>query len=127
MKELTKAEEEVMQVLWDLKTAFVKDVLEKFPEPKPAYNTISTIIRILEKKGFIDHKSFGNTHEYFPTIEKNEYREAITKNLINDYFDNSFTQLVSAFTKDKKLSVKELEIINQLISEELKKKENQNE
>lgn len=126
MKELTKAEEEIMQILWDLEKGFVKDTLERFPEPKPAYNTVSTLIRILEKKGFIGHKSYGNTHEYFPIISKKDYRESITKNLINNYFDNSFTQLVSFFAKDKKLSVKELEKINQIITEEMDKKENEN-
>ena len=74
MKHLTKAEEQVMQILWDIKQGFVKDVLDKMPSPKPAYNTVSTIIRILEKKGFVDYKAYGKTHEYFPIIEKNQYR-----------------------------------------------------
>lgn len=123
MKELTTAEEEIMQIIWKIKKGFVKDVLEEFPEPKPAYNTVSTIIRILEKKGFIGHKSYGKTYEYFATISKQDYRKSITKNLITDYFDNSPLQLVSFFAKDKKLSVKDLEQIKKIIEEEMKNEE----
>ena len=80
MNELTKAEEEIMQVLWQLDKAFVKEVVEQLPEPKPAYNTVSTIIRILEKKGFVDHEAFGKSHRYFPLIEKEDYsKQSLTK------------------------------------------------
>jgi len=75
MERLTNKEEKVMQVLWDLKRGFVKDLLEEFPEPKPHYNTISTIIRILEEKGFVGHKAYGNTHQYYPKISRNVYRK----------------------------------------------------
>ena len=73
MKELTKAEEQIMQILWDLEKGFVKDIVERFPEPKPAYNTVSTIVRILEQKGFVDHTAYGKTHEYFPLVGKSDY------------------------------------------------------
>ena len=88
IKELTKAEEQVMQILWEIKKGFVKEVIEKMPEPKPAYNTVSTIIRILEKKGFVGYNSFGKTHEYFPLIAKDEYRSFFLRNFMGNYFLN---------------------------------------
>ncbi len=125
MKELTKAEEQVMQILWKIGEGFVKDVVEFFEEPKPAYNTVSTIIRILEKKGFVDHKAYGKTHQYFPIVGKDEYKKKFLKGFIQNYFGNSFNQLVSFFSEKENLSVEEMEdllkIVNQKISE---KKEN---
>jgi BlaI family transcriptional regulator, penicillinase repressor len=109
MKELTKAEDQVMQILWTLKKGFVKDIVEEMPEPKPAYNTISTIVRILETKGFIDHKAYGKTHEYFPIISKQKYTKFYLNNLIKGYFNGSFQNLVSFFAKENKLNSKEIE------------------
>lgn len=109
--ELTKAEEEVMQILWQLKKGFVKDVLEKMPEPKPAYNTVSTIIRILVKKNIVAFKAYGRTHQYFPILSKEEYLKSSTDNLMKKYFSNSFENLVSFFVKEKNLTSKELEEI----------------
>lgn len=109
LKELTRAEEEVMQILWKNGKGFVKDLLEDFPEPKPAYNTVSTIIRILETKGFVDHKSFGKTFEYFPLVSKKEYSDFIMKSMMKNYFGNSFKQMVSFFAESNKMSVKELD------------------
>jgi len=80
LKELTKAEEQIMQALWDRDGGFVKEIIDMLPEPKPAYNTVSTIIRILETKGFVDHESFGKSHRYFPKIQKEEYKKLITGN-----------------------------------------------
>lgn len=111
LKELTKAEEEVMQVLWKNKKGFVKDLLEEFPEPKPAYNTVSTIVRILENKGFVDHKAYGKTHEYFPLVSKEEYSDFIMNAMMKNYFGNSFKKMVSFFAKNNKLSLKELDDI----------------
>lgn len=111
LKELTKAEEEVMQVLWKNKKGFVKDLLEEFPEPKPAYNTVSTIIRILETKGFVDHKAYGKTHEYFPLISKEEYSDFMMNEMMKNYFGNSVKKMVSFFAKNNKLSLKELDEI----------------
>src|SRR6476661_2411590 len=88
IKELTKAEEQIMQILWDLEKGFVKDVVDQLPEPKPAYNTVSTIIRILETKGFIDHEAFGKSHRYFPLVSKEEYKSYATEKLMNGYFEN---------------------------------------
>jgi len=109
MKELTKAEDQVMQILWELKNAFVKDIVERMPDPKPAYNTISTIVRILESKGFVDHKAYGKTHEYFPLITKEKYTKFYLNNLLKGYFDGSFQNLVSFFARENKLDVKAME------------------
>jgi BlaI family transcriptional regulator, penicillinase repressor len=122
IKELTKAEDQVMQILWKLQKAFVKDVVEQFGKPKPAYNTVSTIIRILEKKGFVSYKSYGNTYEYFPIVSKDEYSQLYLGNFIKNYFENSYNQLVSFFANDSKVSVKELEEIKKLVDIEIKKK-----
>lgn len=111
MYELTKAEEQVMQILWELKEAFVKDIVAKFPEPKPAYNTVSTIIRILEKKKIVGHKAFGRTHMYHPLISKETYTKQTADNLVNKYFSGSFEQMVSFFVKEKNISAEELEKI----------------
>ena len=109
MKELTKAEEQIMQVLWQLKKGFIKDILENLPEPKPAYNTVSTIVRILEQKGFVDHKAYGKTHEYFPLIEKDTYKGHFLKSFIGSYFGGSFENLVSFFARENKLDMQELD------------------
>jgi predicted transcriptional regulator len=114
MKELTKAEDQIMQVLWKLERAFVKDIVEQLPEPKPAYNTVSTIVRILEKKGFIGYKAFGKTHEYFPLIAKEKYTRFYLNNMMTGYFNGSFQNLVSFFAKDNGMKVQE---IDQLVKE----------
>lgn len=113
MKKLTNKEEEVMHILWELQTAFVKDVLQAFPNPKPHYNTLSTIIRNLEEKGFVSYNAYGKTHQYFPVITKEDYREQFVTSAMNQYFNNSYKNLVSFFAKEEKISVQELkEIIN---------------
>lgn len=111
MKELTKAEEEVMKVIWKLEKAFVKDVLAKFPEPKPAYNTISTIIRILEKKNFVSYKAFGKTHQYYPQVSKEDYKTKVSKNLLANYFEGSVEKMVSFFAQKEEINVQELDEI----------------
>jgi BlaI family penicillinase repressor len=109
LKELTKAEDQVMQILWKLESGFVKDIVEQFPEPKPAYNTVSTIVRILETKGFVDHKAYGKTHEYFPLISKEKYTKFYLNNLLKGYFNGSFQNLVSFFAKENKMNIREIE------------------
>ncbi len=109
MKELTKAEEQVMQFLWKLEKAFVKDIIEEMPVPKPAYNTVSTIIRILEKKGFVGHNAYGKTHEYFPLISRKEYTRSFMKNFMRNYFSGSFQEMVSFFAKEDNMSLSELD------------------
>lgn len=118
IKELTRAEEEVMQILWKLEKAFVKDIIEHMPEPRPAYNTVSTIVRILENKGFVDHKAYGKTHEYFPLISKDRYTRFYLNNVVRGYFNGSVHNLVSFFARDNKLSAADLE----KLLEELKDK-----
>lgn len=121
MRELTRAEEQVMQVLWKIRKGFVKDVLEHFDEPKPAYNTVSTIIRILQDKGFVDHKAYGRTHEYYPLVSKSEYSKNHLSNFVNDYFSNSFGKMVSFFAKENNISVREMEEIMRIMEGEVKK------
>ncbi len=122
MKELTKAEEQIMQILWDLEKGFVKDVLEQFPEPKPAYNTVSTICRILVKKGFLDHKAYGNSHQYYPLIGKEVYTKEYLNNFVDSYFGNSIEQLVSFFSRQNKVDMGEAERIIELMQNIKEKK-----
>jgi len=122
MNELTKAEEQVMQILWKIERGFVKDVIEHLDNPKPAYNTISTIIRILEKKGFVDHKAYGKTYEYFPIVSKKDYTKSFFGSFLQKYFSNSFQQLVSFFSNEDDLSLEEMEKIKRLLDEEIKNK-----
>lgn len=115
MEKLTNKEEEIMQVLWQLKKAFVKEVVAELPNPKPHYNTISTVIRKMEDKGFVNHNSFGNTHQYFPTISKEVYRKGFMQKTIHNYFEDSYKNVVSFFAKEEKISVDELKEIIKII------------
>ncbi len=110
-KQLTKAEEQIMQVLWDLKETSVKAIIDKLPEPKPAYNTVSTIVRILETKEFVGHRQKGRGYVYFPLIEKSEYSNQSIYKLMNGYFEGSFKSMVSFFVKENKIDIQELEHI----------------
>lgn len=121
MSTLTKAEEQVMQILWKEKEAFVKDLLQHFPEPKPAYNTVSTIIRILEKKRFVGHRSFGKSHQYYPLVTRDKYRNERFTNLMHDYFNNSMQQVLSHFGKNGSMNMNEADEIIRLM-EDLKRK-----
>ncbi len=111
MKQLTKAEEEVMQILWQLENCNVASIIEELPEPKPAYNTVSTIVRILESKGFVDHEKEGKGHIYFPLVKKSEYSNASINKLMDGYFQGSFKSMVSFFMKKNDISINELETI----------------
>ena len=119
LKELTKAEDQIMQILWKLEKAFVKDIVEQMPSPKPAYNTVSTITRILEKKGFVGYKAYGKTHEYFPLVSKDKYTKFYLNNLVGGYFNGSIQSLVSFFASENKMDAND---IDQLLKklEELK-------
>ena len=119
---LTRAEEEVMQVLWDLGEGLVHDVLQRFPEPRPAYNTVSTIIRILEQKGFVDHRAYGRTYVYYPLVARKEYTRSYFRNMVANHFGNSYRSLVSFFTDDSNLGLNELEEIRSMIDQEIRKK-----
>jgi predicted transcriptional regulator len=127
MKELTRAEEQIMQILWKLERGFVKDIIDDLPVPKPAYNTVSTIIRILEKKGVVSHKAYGNTHEYFALITKDEYKKKYFKSFLTRYFGDSFPDMVSFFAGDRDLSLQELEEIRQRLGEEIEKQKGEGE
>lgn len=111
MKKLTNKEEEVMMILWDLKQAFVKDVLAAVTDEKPHYNTLSTIIRNLEEKGYVAHQAFGNTHQYYPIVTKEVYRNRFMNQAMEDYFSNSYKNLVSFFAAEQKISVADLKEI----------------
>ena len=111
-----------MQILWKLEHAFVNDIIDKMPEPKPAYNTVSTIIRILEKKGFVDHQAFGKTYQYFPLLAKDEYTKGYLKGFLKGYFSDSYKNMVSFFSKNDKLSVKELEDIIDILQAQVENK-----
>ncbi|HRZ42543.1 MAG TPA: BlaI/MecI/CopY family transcriptional regulator [Bacteroidales bacterium] len=122
--ELTKAEEQVMQYLWQLEKGFVKEVLECYPDPRPAYNTVSTIIRILVKKGFVAYRELGSSYEYYPVVSREAYSGSYLNSMVNRFFGNSYAGLVSFFAADKQVSVEELEKIRRLVDEEIKKSKN---
>ncbi len=121
-KQLTKAEEQLMQVLWQLNEASVKEIIEQLPAPKPAYNTVSTIIRILETKEFVAHKAKGRGYIYYPIIKKTDYTNQSLHKLVDGYFEGSFNSLVSFFVKKNDVDVKELEHILDLINDKKQKK-----
>ncbi|MEM7656181.1 MAG: BlaI/MecI/CopY family transcriptional regulator [Bacteroidota bacterium] len=115
MKRLTKKEEEVMQILWDLGKGFVKDILPQMPEPAPHYNTVSSLVRLLEEKGFVGHKAYGKTHEYHPLISKEAYRTSFMGHVVKDYFADSYKSVISMFAREEQISVEELKEIIDMI------------
>jgi BlaI family penicillinase repressor len=115
MNKLTRKEEEVMKILWQINKGFVKDIMEVYPDPKPHYNTLSSLVRLLEEKGFVSHKAYGNTHQYFPLIAKHAYRSTFIKDVVKDYFDNSYKQTVSLFIEEQNLSKEDLDELIELI------------
>jgi len=121
IKELTKAEEQIMQLLWQLKEAIVKDIIDLMPEPRPAYNTVSTVVRVLEGKGFIGHKAYGNSHVYFPLVSETQYKKFTFDKMMSSYFSNSYESLVSFIANEKKLDIQQLDELTKLI-ENLKNK-----
>jgi len=119
--QLTKAEEQVMQILWDMGEGIVKDIRDNFSDPKPVRNTVSTVLRVLEKKGYVGHKAFGNVHLYHPLISKSEYSKSQLFGLMEGYFNNSFPAMASFFAKETDLTVKELDDLLKDTKKELKK------
>jgi BlaI family penicillinase repressor len=117
MKELTRAEEQIMRILWDIEKGFVRDILEKFQEPRPAYNTVSTICRILEKKEFLSHRAYGNSHQYFPLVSREDYTRNYLNSFVKSYFGNSLEQMVSFFSRQNKVDIREAEKIIELMQE----------
>lgn len=119
MEELTKTEERIMQVLWNLKSAFIKDIIDNLPDdPKPPYNTISSVVRLLETKNYIGHKAYGKTHEYFPLISKTAYRKHSFTKLLTNYFDGSAESLLSFMVKEEKLKGDDIESIREFINKQ---------
>lgn len=111
MKHLTNREEEIMEIFWQKESAFVKDIIDELPEPKPHYNTISTIVRGLEEKGYVGHEQFGNTYRYFAIISREEFSKNTIKNLVSKYFDKSYSSVVSMFVEEEKISVEEIKAL----------------
>lgn len=108
---LTKAEEQVMQILWELDEAVVKDLVDGFESPRPAYTTVATVLKVLEKKNFVNHKKVGNTHLFSPVISKVEYTKFQLSNLLINYFNGSFPKMATFFARENDISLKELEEI----------------
>ena len=121
MKEITKAQEEILKALWEIKDGAVSDVLEKLPEPKPAYTTVATVIKVLEKKGYIGHKTYGKTNVYYPLVEKKDYAQHVLKETFKGLFNGSLNQMVSFFVKNKEVGLTELEEIKKMLEEEIEK------
>lgn len=121
MKTLTKAEEQVMQILWEIREGIVKQIVDKFVNAKPAYTTVATVLKVLEKKGFVMHKTVGNVHIYYPYVSKKEYAKLQFSNLLKDYFNGSFPQLATFFARENNLDITELEEMLRITEEELKK------
>lgn len=118
MQRMTRKEEELMKILWKLEKAFVKDIIEQYPDPKPHYNTISSLVRLLQDKGMIGFTQYGNTYEYFPLISREDYRKPFMNQVIRDYFDNSYRNAVAFFVKEKDLKPEELEEIIRMIKKD---------
>ena len=119
MKELTKAEEQIMQILWDLEQGFVNDIIKEMPEPKPAYNTVSTIVRILVKKEFVGFKAFGKSHQYHPLVDRDTYRNNYMKHIMGNYFNGSLRKMVSFFAKENNINVQEMDELLKEVKEDL--------
>ena len=118
MQKLTNKEEEIMHILWRLKRAFVKEIMTEITEEQPHYNTLSTIVRNLEEKGFVAHQAFGNTHQYYPSVSLEEYRKRFMHNAIDNYFNSSYKNMVSHFAKEEKISAAELREILAMIEKQ---------
>ena len=115
MKRLTKKEEEIMNLFWDNGAMFVRELLEHYDEPKPHFNTLSTMVRTLEANGFINHKAYGNTYQYYPVVSREEYAGSSFKGVVSSYFNNSYLNAVSALVKEEKITIDELkELIDQI-------------
>ncbi len=122
MIELTKAEEQVMQYLWNIEKGFLKDIVEQYPEPKPAYTTVSTVVRVLVKKKAIGYNTYGKVNEYYALVKKEDYSKKYVNTLVNNFFNNSQKQFASFFAKESDLSISELEELKELIDKQIENK-----
>lgn len=123
MQQLTKAEENIMQVLWAMERGFVKDIIERLPEPKPKYSTVSTIVRILADKGFVAHKAYGRSHQYYPIVSRADYAKSSLGRLVHNYFGSSLKSLVHCFSQQEDLDLQEVEEVITMLTEVTQKKE----
>jgi BlaI family transcriptional regulator, penicillinase repressor len=123
MVTLTKAEEKIMKILWGIRKGFIKDIIEQYPDPKPPYNSVSTIVRVLVQKEIVAFNAYGNSHQYYPLVTKEEYSKGQLSRLVKDYYNNSLTQVVNFFSENKNLDEKELEEAMRML-EDLKKQKN---
>ena len=122
MKELTKAEEQVMQYLWKLEKGFLKDIIEEFPQPRPANTTVATVVRVLVKKGVVGFQTFGKSNQYYPLVSRDSYAMATVKGVLSSFFNNSVQKFTSFFTRENDLSLSELEEMKALIEEQIRNK-----
>jgi BlaI family transcriptional regulator, penicillinase repressor len=120
MKEITKAQEDILKALWDINDGAVSDVLDALPEPKPAYNTVATVIKVLEKKGYVSHKTYGKTNVYFPVVAKKDYANHVLKDTFKGLFNGSINQMASFFVRNKEISLHELEELKAMLEREIK-------
>lgn len=123
--ELTKAEEKVMKILWSIERGLIRDIVKQYDKPKPAYTTVATIIKILEKKGFVDRTPIANSYEYFPLIRKEEYSHGFMKSFVKSYFSNSYKRLVSELSENEELSTEEMEEIIEHLRSQIESKKKQ--
>lgn len=122
MKEITRAQEDILNVLWAINEGVVADVIDKIPDPKPAYNTVSTVIKVLERKGYVAHKVYGKTFVYYPIVSKRDYAQYVLKDTLSGLFNNSLSNVVSFFARQKKeISLKELEELKEYVENEISK------
>ena len=124
MASLTKAEEKIMKILWKIEKGFINDILEQFPKPKPPYNSVSTIVRVLVKKEIVSFNKYGNTYQYYPLISKEDYRKSQMGNLIKDYYNNSLKQVVNFFSENRNLDIDEVDEVMKMLNEIKNKKKN---
>ncbi len=122
MKEITKAQEDLLKALWEIKEGAVSDVLESLPEPKPAYNTVATVIKVLEKKGYVTHRTYGKTNVYYAVVSKRDYAQHVMKDTFKGLFNGSLNQMVSAFVRSKEVSLNDLEELKEMLEKEIKNK-----
>jgi predicted transcriptional regulator len=120
MKKLSRKEEELMQVIWDLDKAFVKDAIEHLPGPKPHYNTIATLMKRLEEKGYLAHNEYGGSYEYYPVVGKETYKHTFMKKVLNTFFDNSYLNMLAYFAKEEKISPEEMKELVKMIEKNKK-------
>jgi predicted transcriptional regulator len=124
MKEITKVQEDILKAIWEIGNGAVSDVLDRLPDPKPAYNTVATVIKVLEKKGYVGHKTYGKTNVYYPTVSRKEYATRVVKDAFTGLFNGSLQQMVSPFIKSRDVDIRELEELRVMLESEINKQKN---